>query len=232
MQLENYRSMDVALGLSLEQNSGFSLKDTVQVADGIWVIDNFYTEPHAIREQALALDYGEDEKNWSGNRSQRVRIFTDDHKVSLERLVNRKIDAVSYPFYHCSFQYCREPDRLCIHSDPVDFGGVIFLTPNAPQDSGTSFFRHENTGLSHMVCKEGNLEFNYFSEMMYRSGRNMFDNGKLNNNQEWETVYHAENVFNRFVLFDATRFHSAARYFGTNKADSRLTQNVFITCKD
>ncbi len=232
MQIENYRTTDIALSISLERDSGFSFKDTVQVAEGIWIIDNFYTAPHEIRERALALEYGEDEMNWSGNRSQRVRIFNDDHKVGIEQIVNRKIDTTSFPFYQCSFQYCRENDRLCIHSDPVDFGGVIFLTPNADRNSGTSFFRHENTGLSHMACNESNLEWRYFNEMMYRSGRNMFANGKLNESREWEVVYNAENVFNRFVLFDASRFHSASRYFGTNKANARLTQNVFITCKD
>lgn len=36
------------------------------------------------------------------------------------------------------------------------------------------------------------------------------------------------NVFNRLVLYDATKFHKSSKYFGSNLQDGRLTQVFFI----
>ena len=45
---------------------------------------------------------------------------------------------------------------------------------------------------------------------------------------KWEMVDRVGNVFNRLVLFNATRYHMSMDYFGTDKMNGRLFQTFFF----
>ena len=49
--------------------------------------------------------------------------------------------------------------------------------------------------------------------------------------ENWELVDYVENVYNRCVIFNAKRFHSATQYFGTTPENSRLFQVFFFNKK-
>ena len=49
--------------------------------------------------------------------------------------------------YNTSFQYTTKKDKTWIHHDQTEWAGVLYLTPDAPVESGTSFHRHKDTGI-------------------------------------------------------------------------------------
>jgi len=113
------------------------------------------------------------------------------------------------------FQYCDENSELWIHSDHGNtYAAVVYLTPNPPEGSGTGFFRYKKT----------NEEFQNNSEIVIpKEECTNFDN--------WDMVDYVENVYNRCVIFNAKRFHSATKYFGITPENSRLFQVFFFNKK-
>lgn len=113
------------------------------------------------------------------------------------------------------FQYCDENSEMWIHTDHENtYAAVVYLTPNPLEGSGTGFFKNKKTG----------EEYQYDSNfVMPKKECTKFDN--------WELVDYVENVYNRCVIFNAKRFHSATKYFGTIPEDSRLFQVFFFNKK-
>ena len=46
-----------------------------------------------------------------------------------------------------SFQLCLSDDKTWVHLDPSDWTGVLYLTPNAPLESGTLLFKADNESM-------------------------------------------------------------------------------------
>ena len=44
------------------------------------------------------------------------------------------------------FNFCVAQDSLVYHCDTQQYAGMVFLTPDAPPESGTSFYRSILTG--------------------------------------------------------------------------------------
>ena len=115
----------------------------------------------------------------------------------------------SYQITNGSFQYCDENSTKWVHIDNGNaFGSVVYLNPNPIDGSGTAIFQHKETGL--------------------KTSKEVFSPEETTNFDKWEVVDYAENKYNRCIVFDATRFHSATKYFGTTPENSRLTQVFFF----
>lgn len=171
----------------------------------IIVIDNFYKNPLEVRNFALNEEY-----NVSGNYpGHRTRSFANKElKETIEKFVspNKLTDFPMEPSaYNGSFQYATSRQRSWIHIDPHNnWGGVLFLTPDAPVNSGTAFYRLKKGYLEQDVSK-------YSQDL-----------------SKWELVDQVGNVFNRLVLFNSKRYHMSMDYFGTELSDSRLFQVFFF----
>ena len=86
---------------------------------------------------------------------------------------------------------------------------VIYLTPDAPFDTGTSFYRHKETGLTKMgVFSDADKEDCYDPDL-------------------WEEIDRIGNAYNRCIIFDADRYHCATQYTG-----ERLFQVFFFDLID
>jgi len=114
------------------------------------------------------------------------------------------------------FQYCPETSTKWIHSDSLNtYAAVVYLNPDADKDSGTGFYRHKETGKESekdpgiVLPKEECIDFD-----------------------KWELVNYVENVYNRCIIFDAKKYHSATKYFGTTLENSRFTQVFFFDLKE
>jgi hypothetical protein len=90
---------------------------------------------------------------------------------------------------------------------------LLFLTPNAPPQTGTTFYRSKNTGKKKIFDDAENSV--------------VFKNGYLDST-EFEVVDVVGNVYNRLVLFDAKMFHAASNYFGKTLENGRLFQIFFF----
>jgi hypothetical protein len=175
------------------------------------VIDNFYENPLEVRQFALKQNYHSD-YYYPGNRS--TFSFTNDEmKNKIEQIIKPfGGNIISFPINNTScdnghFQYSTLKDKTWIHNDELNtnWGGIIYLTPDAPVSSGTSIFRHKESNLCHL-------------EKMKNS----------NDYSKWEIVDNIGNVFNRLLLFDSQLYHASSEYFGTDINNSRLFQVFFF----
>ncbi|HPY41250.1 MAG TPA: DUF6445 family protein, partial [Thiolinea sp.] len=121
-------------------------------------------------------------------------------------------------------QYCTAQESLVYHTDNQSYAAVVFLTPDAPPECGTSFYKSKFNGLMAYptpsdTAKHGKSEDELFAEMF---AGNFYDKTR------WELVDTVGNVYNRLVIFDAKRVHAASAYFGDKMENSRLFHMFFF----
>jgi len=103
------------------------------------VIDNFLDSPDLIREQVIELDFPVT-GTFPG-----IRTLAADEEYQnfiqkrFEKILNAKIK--DWKMDSFSFQLCYEDAESWVHSDDADWAGVLYLTPDAPLESGTGIFR-------------------------------------------------------------------------------------------
>jgi hypothetical protein len=117
------------------------------------------------------------------------------------------------------FQYTTSFHRSYIHADhPVfNWAGVLYLTPNAPENSGTNFYKFIDGSTSSDDSEYFNLKYKELVSK-YR-----YDNTK------WKIIDSVGNKFNRLILFNPRLYHKSGEYFGKDKTDGRLFQVFFFT---
>ena len=162
-----------------------------------------------MRNKALSMDFNVT-GNFPGSRT--APYLTEGIKERFERILGKRIN--HWPSqYNGSFQIATNQHSSWIHRDTTDWSVVVFLTPNAPVDSGTMFYRHKETGLECTFSQE--------------------DEDRLNNDSrnydQWELVDKIGNKFNRCVMFRGRRSHISEKYFGHTKEDGRLFQTFFFS---
>jgi glycosyltransferase involved in cell wall biosynthesis len=206
-QLHNY-----ALSKANEEKTINSFSIHTITKPRLWIVDDFYNDPHAVREFALKQEFEENLAYYKGNRSKQQYIVPGT-KEAFERIIGKKITNWTETHGMCGrFQYCTAQDDLVYHCDGQTLAGMIYLTPDAPFSCGTSLYAHKDTKLRN--------ENDFGNTNVFEGG--FYDKSKF------ELVDTAGNVFNRLVLFDAKCIHSANEYFGTNITNSRLFHLFFF----
>jgi glycosyltransferase involved in cell wall biosynthesis/predicted O-methyltransferase YrrM len=176
----------------------------------IFVVDNFYADPYAVRNYALKQNF-EGDIDWYKGKRTKTKFLTSEMKKSFEELMGIKIQKWDHGM-NGSLQYCTPEDLLVYHYDSQTWAGAIYLTPDAPFDTGTSLFAHKKTRIRHMD----------------EPGADQCFAGGFYDSTQFELVDTIGNVFNRLVIWDARSFHAANKYFGTNLQDSRLFHLFFF----
>ena len=182
------------------------------------VVDNFYSNPDEVRKLALEQSYNPDLRYHKGKRTDK-KFFAQGTKEYFESLIGRKItNWVDYE-YNGVFQYCTAEDPLVYHVDTQSYAGAVYLTPDAPVDTGTSFYRSK----AHTNIKKIKLDDPEYAEV--------FKNGYYDRTQ-FELIDTVGNVYNRLALWDSRLIHSATQYFGNNKDNSRLFHLFFFDIEE
>jgi hypothetical protein len=198
----------------------------------VTVISDFYTNPDEIRKYALAQKYTycHEMKDagyvFPGSRTKELR----DLSQSLYEKVCKKLISVFHIPEHdvmrwqinTSFQIVEgEYESGLIHQDQnTVFAGVLYLTPEAPLNSGTSLFKKNasfDEDLYFKLIKENDEKFKRKKPIDFSYHR-MFDE-----------VVRVNNVYNTLILFEGDIHHCANQFFGDTKQNSRLAQVFFIT---
>lgn len=189
--------------------------NTLELAVGkykkrLWVVDDFYENPYEVRNYALRQEY-EKESSWYKGRRTTTQHYIPGTIEAIESIMGHKITEWSSHGMCGRFQFCTPEDPVVYHWDSQSWAGMVYLTPNAPFQTGTSFYAH-NSGIRHESDENSYSAFlgGYFDKTQF----NLVD-----------TV---GNVFNRLVLFDAKCIHAASEYFGTNIQNSRLFHIFFF----
>jgi hypothetical protein len=181
----------------------------------VWIVDNFYQNPDAIRKLALEQEYdqGGIGKYYIGNRTRQQFLFPG-LKEEFEYIMNRKIEKWEEHGMNGRFQVCNEGEPLVYHCDPQRWAGMLYLTPNAPYQTGTSTHALKGTDVRHLSHPD--------IQKCFRPGSQNLDR------TIFEPVDTFGNVYNRLVIFNAGYLHSATDYFGYNNDNCRLWQMFFF----
>jgi len=169
------------------------------------VVDDFLDKPELVRNSALSCDFYI-KGNFPGSRTDHC---DEDYYLYLKNKIETVLKIkIKDNFQHkLAFQLCLESDNTWIHTDEYDYTGIIFLTPDAPVDSGTGIYKHKQTNT------------------FLRQSQEIFDNDLSN----WEMITMIGNIFNRLVLIKGSAYHrSIVPGFGNEKSTGRLTQIFFF----
>ena len=204
------------------------MKRSIQIAD------RFYANPDDIREKALAMNYSEPEY-YTGWRTQVwqprgiKRLIEKAFRVEIDYWDDSSAIEGGNGVFFTAFSKGQHAERVKVHFDePADWMSLlVYLSPNAPPDCGTSFWQHRETGLT---AKPGRsdamrlgMTLDELREVIERDGWNR---------KSWIEIDRIGNVYNRALMFPAGLFHSATHHFGHNLRDGRLYQSFhFLAVK-
>ena len=191
------------------------------------VVHDFYSRPFDVRRVALRrkLTQCDDITGW------RTRPY---HPRGIRLLIERKFNAtITYwnddlddlsfanGVFFSALASGPLAERVGVHADmPVnEMVLLVYLTPNAPLDSGTSFWRHRRTGLTSWPTERDAKRLGTTRRAL---GERLERDSKVLN--RWEEIDRVGNVFNRALLFQGGVLHSATRHFGCTIGQGRLYQ--------
>jgi len=178
------------------------------------VVDNFYENPDYVREFALQQNMVPHPESHKGCRTD-DRFFAPNMKEVFEDILGRKItNWYNQDYCNGVFQYCTLNDPLVYHCDNQDWAGAIYLTPDAPYDSGTSFFASKYKGFRDATDPNFNFQKVF--------------NGDFLDRARFDKVDEIGNVYNRLVIWNSRLIHAATSYFGSNPENSRLFHLFFF----
>lgn len=199
------------------------LKPGIVQSQEIVVVDNFYSNPDAVRAYALQLDYVQEKNFYKGFRSIKSCI-PSWIKGEFERYLTKPIQ--KFTDISGVFHYITSADALLHYTNTQDYVAMIHLTPNAPINTGISTFKSKITKLTHGATAADAAEFSSTTALL--------NSQSFNNNYQDRTnlefMDSIANVYNRLVIFNAKSIHAATAYFGSNKEDSKLVHLFFFNC--
>lgn len=193
------------------------------------IVDNFYSDPEAVRRLALSAEYKDvTQLNYPGYQSLKTynseslqKKFTDILRRNLD------VDPSRHTFGKFRIMLKETGSRLKVHLDGLsDWTGLIYLNTPDSCEGGTAFYRHRPTGLDGKISKEKTQELGY--DCWEDLERSIIEPDTLRP-EAWEETMFVGMKFNRLVLFKGNElFHCHTHSFGQNKSDGRMTQNFFF----
>ncbi len=180
----------------------------------LFVVDDFYESPMDVRNFALAQEYGEGGfgRGYIGKRTHKQYLFPG-LKEKFEEVMQHKIIRWEEHGMNGRFQTSFAGEPLVYHCDSQKWAGMLYLTPDAPFETGTTMWAHKKTRIRHNSHPQIMATFRQESTL---------------DKTPYEPVDVIGNVFNRLVIFDAGCIHSASEYFGFNQQNSRLWHMFFF----
>lgn len=194
----------------------------------ILVVDNFYDDPHAIRQLALASDYydygySNGFKDGSGpfpGKMSKEKIVPKFLDSTLSKMVNKHL----YPRNQSDHGYFRvttlsDPYNEIIHSDSkisdepdIKYVGIVYLSldEHSKQITGTTLYRHIPTNSESCIDSAHQLK--------------LINSNAFNDISQWESTFVCKFKFNRLFIYPPHKFHLIGQSFGDTKENGRLIQ--------
>lgn len=217
------------------------------------VIDNIYRTPQAVREFALAQQYGPAGGLYPGRFSRICTSFAPLLALinDVLRVPNRG-PLVPNKYYGDAIVFAVVTTSGCDlvtlqqhpHSDGFcEYAGVLYLSGETDCCGGTAFWRHRQTGLAYVpadgdqrseeavgrlkCASSGELLRNMTEEIQTTPGSGYL----TSSNAMWELLALVRMQPNRLVVYDANLFHSihlGSSDWQLDQARPRLTQNLYL----
>lgn len=186
----------------------------------VHVVDDFYEDPMTVREHAL-LQYYNDDPGYLGLRT-RKQFFFDGVKEKFEEILQRKITKWEDYGMNGRFQSNIAGTKLVYHCDSQSWAAAVYLSPDAPYYTGTSFWAVKNYDAGPLGTANS-IRHNSHPDLDLAFNQHTFVD-----RSPYELVDTVGNVFNRLVIWDAGLIHSASEYCGWDINSSRLFQIFFF----
>ena len=194
------------------------------------IIDNFYDCPSLIRKFALEQEFYKRTGEYPGLRTKPINELDYDFFLNFVR----KIISIYYDIDKVKgiewdvktlFQWAgKEHNTGWIHQDDInyyDVAGVVYLSPDAPKNCGTSLYIPTVQNLQkYNVPTDPFYSDNIIDMEFYKQEQNIY-------NSQFKKIKQIENVYNRLVVYDCKQWHAQDGFFGTNKDNARLIQVFF-----
>ena len=182
-----------------------------------WVIDN-------SKNGCLNFDI---EGSYPGKRT--YQLANIDYRSMVESKLKQilpfkfKMDMEDSDTY--AFQLCLENEMTWVHVDDFsDWAGILYLTPNAPLESGTLIYKEEyNPLLKKMSLKMKELAIK--SEKEAKEYYSVMENSNIT-----EFTTQVNNIYNRLLLLRGSCLPHRSNIpgFGNSLENGRLTQVFFF----
>lgn len=210
----NHLRRSIAFRKKKDDVSDFSINEQKNT---LWVVDDFYTKPDSVREFALkqSFDEGGIGRGYIGRRTEKQYLFKG-LKEKFEEIIGKKITKWEDHGMNGKFQVAWSGEPLVYHCDDQRWGGMLYLTPDAPYQCGTTLYAHKQT------------RARTFNDNGWDDAWKDIPGDPHLDGTSFEPVDVVGNVYNRLVIFDASCIHSASQYFGTVKENARLWQMFFF----
>lgn len=199
----------------------------------ITVIENFLENPDSVRTFALSQKYQyrhqlkDAQYVFPGGRTKEISLINKPYYENISRKIislfhNEENDKMRW-LISTNFQsVAEEYGRGVIHTDSnTVFAAVLYLSPDAPLNAGTSLFRPNQSfdeEKYQWFLKENDKRFAEGKIVMDTSYHNMFDE-----------IVRINNVYNTLILYEGRHYHAANDFFGKTLKDARLAQVFFVS---
>ncbi len=169
----------------------------------IKIIDGFTPLIDDVRASALASGFGtwRPSKGEVGSSVYDGMNFWGRHAPMLHAL-SYYVGAPIYPnsmFFRATNE---DTEAAYVHSDREsgDYTCIVYLSDH-DQESGTGFYRHRETGMTHMPSFAELAADQFFFETLKKQM-------VAGSHADWERLDFVRGIYNRGVIFDAPRFHA------------------------
>lgn len=188
----------------------------------IIVVDDFYADPDAVREYAMNnLEF--QPSNYHKGQRATERFILDGTKEKLEEIIGRKIYNWNHGGYaNGIFQFCTADQPIVYHIDTQMLAAMVYLTPDAPVETGTAMYKSKITGVRGFPGDTRN------SELYEKTFKGISAEYNFYDSTQYEMVDTVGNVYNRLVIFNSSNIHAATKYFGDNIENSRFFHMFFF----
>jgi len=177
----------------------------------LWIVEDFYDDPDSVREFAMNQKFYDD-PGFIGKRT-RQQFFFPGMKEKFEQIMGMRITNWESHGMNGRFQHNVGGEAITWHTDFQKFAGLIYLTPNAPYNSGTRMAAYKQNRVRH--CSDPRI-MDCFNQITFLDGT------------LYEDVDIVGNVYNRLVIYDGGLIHAAYQYFGDNLDNCRLWHMFFF----
>ena len=180
------------------KHSNITVNINKQVSRQVYICDNFYNNVDEIRQLAL-----ENKEELSALVKKMPTI-----QEQFETIMGIKLPHFNKYENNGSGVLNIAGDSILINTGEAQYAAVLFLTPNAPVNTGITLYRSKHTGK--MTVSETEWD-------------KVFQNGNQDTT-EFEPVDVIGNVYNRLVIFNNKFIHAISHNFGNNPTNGRLVQ--------
>jgi hypothetical protein len=194
----------------------------VLATTGLLVIENIHESPDLVRADALKSKFFQPHPYFPWYVSVRSSSHNQELARKLSNILGQEIfDADSGGAHSTSARFCvglsKANPMISIHTDPFMWAAIVYLTPNAPRESGTYFYRHLPSRRIRRRRRDGETDL---------VGMRPLDVCQRNAAGRFSIRDKVDNVYNRLVVYDARFFHSPACFFGDTLKTGRLSHVI------